>query len=283
MVVTTSLFAQAPNAMSYQAVIRDANDQLLNNVTVGMQISILQSSPSGSAVYVERQSPETNTNGLISIEIGSGTPVSGSFSTIDWSAGPYFIKTETDPSGGSSYSISGTSQLMSVPYALYAEKTNIPSRKRSIFITPSMINSSWKTAEVTVGGVGGWIHTSIDMPESIRHDFTISVPVPADYQGGGFTAKVLYTSTTNTGQFDCNLFARGRTLGEDLNWGPGGGGLLLDPPSDADILASGMTELAGIGSNPEVINLLFTRRSDSAADTSTGTLRIVGIVLEYDD
>jgi hypothetical protein len=70
---------------------------------------------------VETQTPTTNTNGLASIEIGVGTVVSGNFSTIDWSNGPYFIKTETDPIGGVSYTITGTSQLLSVPYALYAK------------------------------------------------------------------------------------------------------------------------------------------------------------------
>jgi len=85
-----------------------------------MQISILQGSASGTAVYVETQTPNTNINGLVSLEIGSGTFVSGAFNTIDWSDGPYFIKTETDPTGGTNYTITGTSQLMSVPYAIHA-------------------------------------------------------------------------------------------------------------------------------------------------------------------
>jgi hypothetical protein len=85
-----------------------------------MRISILQTSPSGTAVYVETQTPTTNTNGLVSIEIGGGTILSGNFSTIDWANGPYFIKTETDPTGGTSYTIAGTSELLSVPYALYS-------------------------------------------------------------------------------------------------------------------------------------------------------------------
>jgi hypothetical protein len=85
-----------------------------------MQLSILQTTATGTAVYVETQTPTTNINGLVSIEIGSGTVVSGDFTTIDWSNGPYFIKTETDPTGGTTYTITGTSQLMSVPYALHA-------------------------------------------------------------------------------------------------------------------------------------------------------------------
>jgi len=120
-ILTTSVFAQAPEKMSYQAVVRDAGNELVTSQAVGMQISILQGSVSGTAVYVETQTPTTNINGLVSLEIGSGTVVSGTFNTIDWSNGPYFIKTETDPTGGTSYTIIGTSQLMSVPYAFHAK------------------------------------------------------------------------------------------------------------------------------------------------------------------
>jgi len=120
-ILTASAFAQAPDKMSYQAIVRDAGDALVTNQGVGMQLSILQGSISGTAVYVETQTSTTNINGLVSIEIGSGTVVLGTFNTIDWSAGPYFIMTETDPTGGTIYTITGTSQLMSVPYALHAK------------------------------------------------------------------------------------------------------------------------------------------------------------------
>ncbi len=113
--------AQSPEKMSYQAVIRGADDNLLTDTQVGIQISILQGSANGTAVYIETQEPTTNANGLVSIEIGAGTVESGDFSTIDWANGPYFIKTETDPAGGVNYTITGTSQLLSVPYALHAK------------------------------------------------------------------------------------------------------------------------------------------------------------------
>jgi hypothetical protein len=119
--LTVSVFAQAPEKMSYQAVVRNSSDALVTNQNVGMQISILQGSASGTAVYVETQTPSANVNGLVSLEIGSGTPVTGTFAGINWANGPYFIKTEIDPAGGSSYTIAGTSQLLSVPYALHAK------------------------------------------------------------------------------------------------------------------------------------------------------------------
>jgi hypothetical protein len=126
--VTVSIFSQAPQKMSYQAVIRNTSNTLVANQPVGMRISILQNTVNGTAVYVEIQVPTTNVNGLVSLEIGGGTVVSGNLTTIDWANGPYFIKTETDPSGGVNYTIAGTSQLLSVPYALYAASAgnNLP-------------------------------------------------------------------------------------------------------------------------------------------------------------
>ena len=118
--LTATTFAQAPEKMSYQAVVRCSDNVLVSNLPVGMQISILQTTATGTAVYVETQRPTTNVNGLVSLEIGTGT-TTDDFSTIDWSTGPYFIKIETDPEGGSDYTITGTSQLLSVPYALYAK------------------------------------------------------------------------------------------------------------------------------------------------------------------
>jgi uncharacterized protein (TIGR02145 family) len=116
----TFTYGQAPSKMSYQAVIRNSSNTLVSNQPVGMRISILQGSASGTAVYVETQTPTTSDNGLVSIEIGGGTVVSGNISTMDWANGPYFIKTETDATGGSNYSITGTSQLLSVPYAFFS-------------------------------------------------------------------------------------------------------------------------------------------------------------------
>jgi hypothetical protein len=111
----------APEKISYQAVVRDAANAIVANQTVGMRISVLQNTADGTAVYVETQTPTTNANGLLSIYIGAGTVGSGVFSNIVWSTGPYFIKTEIDPAGGTTYGITGTTQLVSVPFALYAK------------------------------------------------------------------------------------------------------------------------------------------------------------------
>lgn len=117
----SALQAQSPNKMSYQAVIRNASNILLTNANVGIQISILRNSPTGTSFFVERHTVATNLNGLATLEIGSGTLVSGNLATINWAHGTYFIKTETDPTGGTNYTISGTSQMLSVPYAFLAK------------------------------------------------------------------------------------------------------------------------------------------------------------------
>jgi hypothetical protein len=115
--------AQSPQKISYQAVVRDASDELATNQTIGMQISILEDSETGSSVYVERHFPTTNANGLVSLQIETGTVISGEFDSIGWGENSYFIQTETDLAGGSNYSISGTSELLSVPYAMYAQSS----------------------------------------------------------------------------------------------------------------------------------------------------------------
>ena len=121
MFIGMKLFAQAPEKMSYQAVIRDGAGDLVVSKTVGMKISILQGSVAGAAAYAETHTPATNANGLVTLSVGTGSVVTGVFASINWANGPYFIKTETDPAGATNYTISGTSELLSVPYALYAK------------------------------------------------------------------------------------------------------------------------------------------------------------------
>jgi hypothetical protein len=115
-----SVFAQAPQKMSYQGVIRNSSDVLVTNSTIGIRLSILQNSQNGNPVYVETHTTSSNANGLVSLEIGTGNAQLGTMEDIDWSSGPYFLKSEADPLGGTTYSITGTSELLSVPYALYA-------------------------------------------------------------------------------------------------------------------------------------------------------------------
>jgi hypothetical protein len=224
------VFAQAPQKMSYQAVIRNSTNKLVVSAPVGMRISILQGTATGTAVYVETQMPTTNANGLASLEIGSGTIVSGTFSAIDWSAGPYFIKTETDPAGGTDYSISGTSELLSVPYAFYSAN-GVPvhyigesygggkvfyvydgGRHGLIAATTDQSTGNWGP-NITTNA----IRDSINAGQSNTERIIINVgpgayaaPYSANYKGGGFgdwylpskyEIKLLYAQRAVVGGF----------------------------------------------------------------------------------
>jgi len=119
--IAASLWAQSPERMSYQAILRGGNNLLITNQTVSMRISILQGSVVGTAVYVETHISATNESGVVTVEIGVGTVQQGSFAGINWGSGSYFLKTETSPNADTNYTIVGTSQMLSVAYALHAK------------------------------------------------------------------------------------------------------------------------------------------------------------------
>lgn len=152
----TTVSAQAPQKMSYQAVIRNASNVLVANANIRMRISVLQGTATGTSVYIETQTATTNVNGLATLEIGNGTVVSGTFASIAWGTNAYFIKTETDPTGGTNYTIVGTSQFLSVPYALFA--SNSGSSTNNWTATGSNI------ANNNIGNVG--IGTGATIPSS---------------------------------------------------------------------------------------------------------------------
>ena len=122
LLISINLSAQVPQKMSYQAVIRNFNNVLVTSAPIGIKISILkETSPSVYLIsYVETQTATTNAHGLVSLQIGTGSVVTGTFTNINWATGPYLIKTETDLTGGNSYSVVGITELTSVPYSLYS-------------------------------------------------------------------------------------------------------------------------------------------------------------------
>lgn len=119
-IFSTSTFAQAPQAFSYQSIVYNNSGNYVSDQTIALQISIIKETESGDIAYKEVHHPTTNDNGLVSILIGTGT-TSDDFTTIDWGTGNYFLKSEIDINNGENYTITGTQQLLSVPYALYAE------------------------------------------------------------------------------------------------------------------------------------------------------------------
>lgn len=177
--ITAALNAQTPEKMSYQAVIRNSSNQLVANQQVGMRVSILFGSATGTPSYIERHTPTTNENGLVSIEIGDGIFVSGRLDTISWGAGPYFIKTETDVAGGQIYTITGTSQLLSVAYALHAK--NGYTHNVGELYQGGIIISVWKEN----GSEHGLIASLADLSNGC--DWNTAVSLCNSYSSGNFT------------------------------------------------------------------------------------------------
>jgi hypothetical protein len=118
--------AQAPQALNYQAVARKQDGSISSNQPVSIRFSVLDGSAAGTVIYQETHQTSTNNFGLFTLAIGTGTTLSGNFSAINWGAGLKFLKVEIALQGGANYQLQGVSQLLSVPYALYAERSNTP-------------------------------------------------------------------------------------------------------------------------------------------------------------
>jgi uncharacterized protein (TIGR02145 family) len=169
---TISVFAQSPGAFNYQAVARASNGDLITSQGVSFRISILQGSAGGTAVYSETHSDSTNKYGLVNLQIGKGT-TSDDFASINWAGGPYFIQVEMDAAGGTSYVLMGTSQLLSVPYALAAGEILV-SKKGKLY----------KTYLKDDGTFAGLTHIELEHPFN-------AVPVVTDEDGNSYgTVKI---------------------------------------------------------------------------------------------
>jgi hypothetical protein len=203
--LTINVFAQAPKKMSYQAVIRKSNNTLLASSPVGIKISILKDSATGTIVFAETYSPNpvTNANGLVSLEIGTGTAITGTFAAINWATGPYFIKTETDPTGGTAYSITGTNELMSVPYALFsANGTPGPQG-------PAGTNGSNGTNGISVTNttiIGDSLFTTLSNGQIINAGYVTGAQGATGAAGANGTNGTNGISVTNTTVIGDSLF-----------------------------------------------------------------------------
>ncbi|MBW8050354.1 MAG: DUF1566 domain-containing protein [Cytophagales bacterium] len=148
-------FAQAPQSFKYQAVARDISGNILANQAVGFQISILKTTATGIAVYIETHTDTTNQFGLVNLEIGKGTVTTGDFTTIDWANDDYFIQVKMDATGGATYAMMGTSQLLSVPYALHAKTAEIVTETDPVF-------GSSVAGGITVADTANWNAHTVD-------------------------------------------------------------------------------------------------------------------------
>lgn len=243
LILSISIYAQAPQKISYQAVVRNASNTLISNSVVGMRISIIQGSLFGASVYVETQMPTTNNNGLVTFEIGTGTVINGSFAGINWSNGPYFIKTETDPTGGTSYNITSTSQLNSVPYALHAANVISYSAGNGIAINSNTITNTAPNQTVTISGAGSTTVTG-SYP-----NYTINTPVVNGMPVG--TILPFAGSVAPAGYLICDGSQVSRTTYANLfttigsAWGSGNGSTTFHLPDLRGRFLRGVDGAAG--------------------------------------
>ncbi len=135
------LFAQAPQGIPYQAIARNASGVAIANTAVKVRFSIRDSIATGAIKYQETHNPTTSTLGLFSVNVGMGTAGSGTFSGINWGKNAKFLQVEMDPAGGENYTDLGTTQMLSVPYALYAENSGSNPVTPKSLPNPSMYSS----------------------------------------------------------------------------------------------------------------------------------------------
>ena len=148
----TFMNAQVPQGINYQAVARTADGLIIPTQNIGVRFSILDGSVTGTVLYSETHTVITNSYGLFTLAIGKGTPVTSTFPGINWASGTdKFLKVEIAPAGGSNYQLQGTTQLLSVPYALYSEKTRLLAGNNTINITNgNTITGNYQAANNTI-------------------------------------------------------------------------------------------------------------------------------------
>jgi len=182
-VLANLLNAQIPQGFSYQAVAFNSSGNPVSNSSVSVRLSILDNSATGTNLYTETHNKTTNANGLYSLTIGQGTPTSGTFNTINWALNPKFLKVELDPAGGTTYTTVGTSQFLSVPFALVADSVLKAPKQIIDFqyfvkdLHPNQVDSSYDNNKYNIYGNFGWNYQELyieritGIPEDVYVEF----------------------------------------------------------------------------------------------------------------
>lgn len=169
--VTLTIFAQAPEKMSYQAIIRSQTNSLVKNSDISLKVIVHQGATTGTKVYEETHLVKTNNNGLVSLEIGTGNIITGSFGAIAWEKGPYFIETQVDATGGTNYNIIGITQLLSVPYALHAKTAERLVGTSSTNPSKAVVRPFTSSRSIAVSDINNIIECTTSATLTLTSDF----------------------------------------------------------------------------------------------------------------
>lgn len=217
----TMVSAQVPEMINYQAVVRNTTGAVVQNQAVGVKISILQGSTSGPAVFSETHVPTTNAYGLINLKIGTGTNFGPQLNTIDWGANSYYMTVQIDPGGGSTYSITSTTQLISVPYALHAKTVEQNDDADADPTNEHNASASLSGTNLQITDGGGTISVDLSSlendadPDPLNEIQTISKVgniITLSNGGGAITDDVNDADASPTNELNTNIFLTGTTL-----------------------------------------------------------------------
>lgn len=242
--VLMSLFgyAQSPQKINYQAVARDASGNIVTTA-IGIKFRILQGSASGTLVYEETHTSTPSSAGIFNVAIGGGSATFGTFSSIAWQSGPYFLEVNIDPNGGTSYTTVGANQFVSVPYALYAEKTgSVPS--------PTL---AFNSGVLTVG--------------------TNTVSVPSGSYSAGNGIAIGSGSITNTAPDQTVTITPGTSinvLGTYPNFTISSTGTMAATPNTS-ITGTGLVTVTPVGTNTFAISVPSPTLIGAGSTSVTGT------------
>ena len=242
--LSVTLFAQSPQAFKYQAIARDAAGLVLGGTDINFQITLLEGSPAGPPVYTETHFITTNAFGLANLEIGRGTIVSGDFTLIDWASNTYYLQVEMDETGGTAFSLMGTAQLLSVPYALHAATSGSSPTDMDTDSTNELqaISFSGDTLYLSDGGqvfLGDYMNTDTQMLSLSGADLSIS---------NGNTI----TLTDNVDDADADASNELQAIsfsGDTLYLSDGGSVYLGGLSGDSDWVVSGSNMYSGVSGN----------------------------------
>lgn len=195
--LSLAAYSQAPNAFNYQSVARNSNGEIMTNLAVGIRLSIRDNSSTGTIVYQETHSVVTNDFGLFTLAIGSGLATIGTMSAVDWANGAKYIEVEGDLAGGTTYTLFGTSELLSVPYALYSNTAGTPilPNGTSAGNTPYWDGAAWIVNSSNIHNTGEYVGVGTTFPlQKLHVNGNINVPLDSSYMINN--KKVLWINGT---------------------------------------------------------------------------------------